>query len=58
MNKYRVENAKKLILSDTSQKYTLEHIAEKTGFGSIASFLRVFKKFEGITPGKFRSFSK
>ena len=34
---------------------TTDHIlAEKSGFGSLASFSRCFKAVEGITPGKFR----
>ena len=42
------------MLSEEGKKYTLEYIAEKSGFGSLASFTRVFKNFEGTTPGKFR----
>lgn len=55
VNKYRIEKAKEIILSDINKKYTLEYVAEKSGFGSVASFLRVFKKIEGTTPGKFRT---
>lgn len=33
---------------------TLEHIADETGFGSISTFNRVFKKFTGMSAGKYR----
>lgn len=54
VNKYRIEEAK-LLLSDKNRKiYTLEYIAEKSGFGSVGSFTRAFKFFTSQTPGKFR----
>lgn len=56
VNKYRVEEAKELLLSHENDKFTMEYIAQQAGFGSVASFSRVFKEVEGITPGKFRSF--
>jgi AraC-like DNA-binding protein len=55
VNKYRIQDAKKLILSNTNKKHTIDYIAEKSGFGSTASFLRVFKEIEGTTPSKFRN---
>lgn len=54
VNKYRIEEAKQLLCCKTHNSYTMDHIAEKSGFGSVASFSRAFKEFEGITPGKFR----
>ncbi|MDB4581998.1 helix-turn-helix transcriptional regulator [Draconibacterium sp.] len=55
VNKYRIEEAKKLLESNDSKLFTMEHIAEKSGFGSVNSFTRVFKEFEGITPGQFKN---
>ncbi len=55
VNKYRIEEAKHLLKSKEHHQYTMEYIAEKSGFGSVASFSRCFKEFEGITPGKFRN---
>lgn len=55
VNKYRVEEAKALLSSKKSNQYTMNYIAEKSGFGSAASFSRVFKDFEGKTPGKYRN---
>ena len=34
---------------------TLSSIALQSGFTNDVSFIRVFKKFEGVTPGKYRS---
>lgn len=55
VNKYRIEEAKTLMRGIDQKSYTLEYIAEKSGFGSIHSFSRVFKAVEGMPPGKFRS---
>ena len=54
VNKYRVEEAKQLLLSSENNKFTMEYIAQQAGFGSVASFSRVFKEIEGTTPGKYR----
>ncbi|MFV0593601.1 MAG: helix-turn-helix domain-containing protein [Draconibacterium sp.] len=54
VNKYRVEEAERLLRSADHDFYTLEYIAEKSGFGSANSFTRAFKECKGITPGTFR----
>ena len=54
VNHYRINEAKRLIQDSENELYTLDYIAEKSGFGSINSFSRVFKAFEGVTPGKYR----
>jgi AraC-like DNA-binding protein len=54
VNRYRIEEAKRLLTEDSSKTYSLNHIAEKSGFGSMGNFMRVFRDFEGITPGQFR----
>lgn len=36
-------------------EYTLEHIAQVSGFNSMATFHRAFKKIMGMTPGRYRS---
>ena len=33
---------------------SINEIMEKTGFNSRNTFLRAFKKFEGVTPSEFR----
>ena len=47
----RIEHAKSLM---PQSELTLSAIAAQSGFCSDVSFIRVFKKLEGITPGKFR----
>jgi AraC-like DNA-binding protein len=54
VNKYRVEKAKELLINDCHEKDCLEKIAIKSGFNSLASFNRAFKKFENRSPGSFR----
>ncbi len=54
VNKYRIEEAKKLLNSENNNQFTLEYIAEESGFGSLNSFTRVFKTKTGLTPGRFR----
>ena len=55
INNYRIETAKKMLLSDDSDKYTIEAIANMSGFNSKSSFNAVFKKHVGMTPSEFKS---
>ena len=32
----------------------LAEIAEQLGIGNVQSFIRTFKKYEGMTPGQYR----
>ena len=50
INSVRLNEAKKLILKGER----LETVSEKVGFGSLRTFMRVFKKSEGITPGQYK----
>ena len=54
VNQYRVIEAKKQLADSKHQNYSLDYISESSGFGSIHSFIRIFKEHEGITPGKYR----
>lgn len=54
VNRYRVEEAKKLILKDADRRVILEEVAELSGFSSSGSLIRVFKQIEGVTPGVYR----
>ena len=51
VTKCRMDKAKEL-LSDPSMK--LKDIAELLGMGNVQSFIRTFKKYEGMTPGQYR----
>jgi AraC-like DNA-binding protein len=54
VNQYRVEEAKILLEKDTQQRYSLSYISETAGFGSLSSFIRIFKDHSGKTPGQYR----
>jgi AraC-like DNA-binding protein len=54
VNRYRIEEAKRLLSDKSMKNFSLNYISEKSGFGSMGSFMRVFKEMEGITPGQFR----
>ena len=53
INKYRVEEAKKLLIEDI-HNYKILAIAYEVGFNSKATFNRVFKKFTELTPSEFK----
>lgn len=55
VNRYRVQEAKDLLLNDSQQKFSLNYISETAGFGSLSSFIRMFKEITGKTPGQFRN---
>lgn len=54
VNKYRVAEAERLLDCKDNHHFTLEYIAEKSGFGNTNSFTRSFKEFNGLTPGQYR----
>ncbi len=51
VNRYRIEQAKQL-LSNSGLK--INEISAMTGFGSQQNFTKVFKKYEQLTPGRYR----
>lgn len=53
VNEYRLMEAKKSLEEDVQRTYSLDYISENAGFGSVNTFIRVFREHEGITPGKF-----
>ncbi len=48
----RVKNAKNLLVAYPGQK--IQEIGLKVGFSGKESFIRTFKRFEGVTPGTYR----
>lgn len=50
INKTRLKEAKELLIS---QKYTVNEVAGLVGYQDINTFMRIFKKLEGVTPGKY-----
>lgn len=55
VNTYRIDEAKFILEDKKNKMFTMEHIAEMSGFGSVNSFNRVFKEIEGVTPGQFKN---
>lgn len=51
LNRIRIEEAKKLL--SAKGRPPLGKICQTVGFDNVATFIRIFKKFEGITPGKY-----
>lgn len=51
IGRVRIEASKK-ILKD--RRLNIEEVAKEVGYSSVKTFTRVFSKFEGVTPGKFR----
>lgn len=47
----RLEKAKELMKNEKGIK--ISHVAQATGFNTVGNFIKLFKKFEGITPGEF-----
>ncbi|GGH79476.1 hypothetical protein GCM10011379_48900 [Filimonas zeae] len=54
VNKYRVQEARRLLISPDCTSYKVEYIGELSGFNSRASFFSVFKKHVGKTPQVFK----
>lgn len=52
INMVRIEKAKELL---EQEELTVAQVAEMVGFSNSNAFIRVFKKYEGITPGKYKS---
>lgn len=51
LNHYRIEEAKKMIEKNPSIK--IQDLSRKVGFNSANSFLRVFRKYTGLTPTEY-----
>jgi len=54
LNKYRIEEAKKLLVSPDYERETILNVAYDSGFNSKSVFNTAFKKFTGKTPSKYR----
>lgn len=54
INRYRVEESKRLLLSDRHTHLSMVGIAFEAGFNSKTAFNTVFKKMTGISPSEFR----
>ncbi len=52
LSRCRIKNAKKLLINT---KDTIDEVANNVGINNRVTFNRLFNKYEGISPGKFRS---
>lgn len=55
INMLRVREFKSLLIDKENYKYDLLSLSKKAGFKSKASFYRIFKNIEGITPGEYKN---
>lgn len=54
INKYRVEEVKRLMIDPQIKNYNLLGIALEAGFKSKSTFNLIFKRFTGLTPTEYR----
>jgi len=54
LNEFRIDEAKRLINNDSSDKFNLTWIAEEVGFNSRSSFFAAFKTISGTTPAEYK----
>nr|WP_288935138.1 helix-turn-helix domain-containing protein [uncultured Allomuricauda sp.] len=55
LNKYRIEEAERLLIDQNSTGLNITDIAFKSGFNNRMSFYNSFKKHFGTTPSEFRN---
>lgn len=55
INTLRVREFKSMLKNKENFKYDLLSLSEEAGFKSKASFYRIFKNIEGITPGEYKN---
>lgn len=55
INKYRIEEVKKLFSDPNKKDYTILAMAYEAGFPSKSSFHNIFKNFTGLTPTEYRN---
>ena len=55
INKLRVQKAKEMLREVDSK---VQEIFCKVGFGNVNSFIRTFKRYEGISPGQYKEHCK
>ena len=53
INKYRIDEAKKMFVSEKYKSLTILAIAQEVGFNSKSAFYNAFKKHCGVSPSRF-----
>lgn len=54
INRYRIEEAKRLLTNPADKKITVLEVLYEVGFNSKSSFNTLFKKYTGLTPSEFK----
>ncbi|WP_318343286.1 helix-turn-helix domain-containing protein [Flagellimonas baculiformis] len=54
VNSYRIEKAKKLLVSSVGKEEKIVSIAYDSGFGNVTSFNLAFKSFTNLTPSQYK----
>lgn len=53
INECRIRHAKKLMMENSNM--TVAEVAQLVGYNSSQTLIRIFKRYEGVTPGSYRS---
>lgn len=53
INRYRFDEAKRILENNSNSKLKLIDVAYESGFNNKVSFYRVFKEFEGVSPSEY-----
>lgn len=54
INSYRAKKSAEILKSDINNEFSMEDITIMSGFSSVSSFYRSFKKETGVTPGDYK----
>lgn len=54
INRYRVEEVKRLLAEEADERLTMEAVGNKAGFKSKSAFNKAFKQIAGQTPSEFK----
>jgi len=57
INRFRIEEARRLLIHPEYRQYTIEAIAREVGFASKSSFNEAFKRETGLTPSYFQQYA-
>ena len=49
-NQYKIEKAKEIL---QQEEVKIKDLAERVGCNSTSSFIRIFKKYAGVSPGQY-----